>query len=215
MSASGVAPASVGFPEVDQIGDQLDSSFPTVWEASHEEAQTEKPEVLASMDYPPVEKLLASQAAEEKAIQVTSSSSSGSEDGADVDHDGESSGPPAHSLTASAFRAIFNPRKYNMSVSTRRKVYLVLGSLAINLLLPFINGVMLGLGEIFARETVAIYFGLGPKASAAKSGPQPARANVGSVGLRAAGESGAGNPKPGKAGAKTAAEVAEDAARRL
>ena len=43
-------------------------------------------------------------------------------------------------------------------VARRTRLSLVLSSLAINLLLPFINGVMLGFGEIFAKEVVG-WFG--------------------------------------------------------
>jgi hypothetical protein len=35
----------------------------------------------------------------------------------------------------------------------------LLSSLAINLLLPFVNGVMLGFGEIFAKNVVMGWFG--------------------------------------------------------
>lgn len=181
----------------------------------------------ASVDYPPVDVLVKEREAQERAIQQMATTDS-SEDDEDEDdghqrEEEEEAGAhaatkqdakPSHSLTLSAWRALLNPDTYTMTVSTRRKMYLVLGSLAINLLLPFVNGVMLGLGEIFARESIAIYFGLGPKASTA-AGPRPAKANVGQVGLRAAGESGGGNPKPGKPAAKTAAEMAEEAVRRV
>ena len=44
-------------------------------------------------------------------------------------------------------------------VAPRTRLSLVLSSLAINLLLPFINGVMLGFGEIFAKDVVVGWFG--------------------------------------------------------
>ncbi|KAG8213421.1 hypothetical protein J3R82DRAFT_11923 [Butyriboletus roseoflavus] len=44
-------------------------------------------------------------------------------------------------------------------VAPRTRLSLVLSSLAINLLLPFINGVMLGFGEIFAKDVVVRWFG--------------------------------------------------------
>lgn len=210
-------PASVGFPEVDQLGDAPPSTTTTKHEQEWQDPLKpdtvqvirtppieEEPLMLdtvaeeappASTDYPPVDSLVkatreaeAEQQRQSELKEVHSSSST-----SDVD---ENDFAPSHSLTLSAWRALFRSSTYSMSVSTRRKMYLILGSLAINLCLPFINGVMLGLGEIFARETVAIYFGIGPKASQANA-PRPARANVGQVGLRAAAESGGGNPKPG------------------
>jgi len=38
-------------------------------------------------------------------------------------------------------------------------VVALLGSLTINLVLPFVNGVMLGFGEIFAENVLFSYFG--------------------------------------------------------
>ncbi len=49
----------------------------------------------------------------------------------------------------SATLAIFDP-----SLSPQTRVKALFSSLAINLLLPFINGVMLGFGEIFAKNIV-------------------------------------------------------------
>ncbi|KAJ6494763.1 hypothetical protein C8R47DRAFT_1069750 [Mycena vitilis] len=57
----------------------------------------------------------------------------------------------------SATLAIFDP-----SLSTRTRVTALFSSLAINLLLPFVNGVMLGFGEIFAKNIVLEYFGWRP-----------------------------------------------------
>ena len=45
----------------------------------------------------------------------------------------------------------------NLSVKTRTLA--LVSSLAINLLLPFVNGVMLGFGEIFARNMAMKWFG--------------------------------------------------------
>lgn len=55
--------------------------------------------------------------------------------------------PPVHptSVTLSIF---------NSSLSRRARVLALLSSLTINLFLPFINGVMLGFGEIFARHII-------------------------------------------------------------
>ncbi|KDN53459.1 hypothetical protein K437DRAFT_72139 [Tilletiaria anomala UBC 951] len=58
---------------------------------------------------------------------------------------------PSGSLT----RSIFTP-----GISPWRRASLLLASLAINLGLPFINGVMVGFGEIFARSVLAPKLGL-------------------------------------------------------
>ncbi|CAK5268743.1 unnamed protein product, partial [Mycena citricolor] len=57
----------------------------------------------------------------------------------------------------SATLAVFDP-----SLSTRTRVTALFSALAINLLLPFVNGVMLGFGEIFAKNIVLEYFGWRP-----------------------------------------------------
>ncbi|KAF8625545.1 hypothetical protein AX15_005312 [Amanita polypyramis BW_CC] len=48
---------------------------------------------------------------------------------------------------------------FDSSLSTRTRVKALLASLAINLLLPFVNGVMLGFGEVFAKEVIVGWFG--------------------------------------------------------
>ncbi|KAJ7127059.1 hypothetical protein C8R44DRAFT_780318 [Mycena epipterygia] len=65
--------------------------------------------------------------------------------------------PPPPVALESATLAIFDP-----SLSTRTRVTALFSSLAINLLLPFVNGVMLGFGEIFAKNIVLEYFGWRP-----------------------------------------------------
>ncbi|KAJ6531721.1 hypothetical protein B0H19DRAFT_1214090 [Mycena capillaripes] len=65
--------------------------------------------------------------------------------------------PPPSAPLESATLAIFD-----RSLSTRTRVTALLSSLAINLLLPFVNGVMLGFGEIFAKNIVLEYFGWRP-----------------------------------------------------
>ena len=88
--------------------------------------------------------------------------------------------PPIHppSVTLSIF---------DSSLSRRARILALVSSLSINLLLPFINGVMLGFGEIFARHiikwdgwsNVASFVGLRspppPKFEAYLSGPPPRR----------------------------------------
>ncbi|KAJ7227118.1 hypothetical protein GGX14DRAFT_418241 [Mycena pura] len=51
---------------------------------------------------------------------------------------------------------------FDSSLSTRTRLTALFSSLAINLLLPFVNGVMLGFGEIFAKNIVLEYFGWRP-----------------------------------------------------
>lgn len=60
----------------------------------------------------------------------------------------------AAAATVSPTMAIFDS-----SLSTKTRVMALTSSLAINLLLPFVNGVMLGFGEIFARNVVVGWFG--------------------------------------------------------
>ncbi|KAG9128098.1 hypothetical protein FRC07_004992 [Ceratobasidium sp. 392] len=62
---------------------------------------------------------------------------------------------------------------FDSSVSTRTRIVALVSSLAINMFLPFVNGVMLGFGEIFARNVVGPWFGW----------PKPVAS---SVGIRAA-----------------------------
>ncbi|TFK27201.1 hypothetical protein FA15DRAFT_666708 [Coprinopsis marcescibilis] len=72
---------------------------------------------------------------------------------------------------ASATTAIFNT-----TLSTRTRVVALFSALAINLALPFVNGVMLGFGEIFAKNVIMQWFGW-------SSGPA-----VANVGVRASRE---------------------------
>nr|GAT60825.1 predicted protein [Mycena chlorophos] len=65
--------------------------------------------------------------------------------------------PPAPQRLESATTAIFDP-----SLSARTRITALFSSLAINLFLPFVNGVMLGFGEIFAKNVVLEYFGWRP-----------------------------------------------------
>ncbi|TKY89709.1 hypothetical protein EX895_001494 [Sporisorium graminicola] len=61
--------------------------------------------------------------------------------------------PPTGSLTLAAF----NPYS---AIPLSRRLALISGSIFINLGLPFLNGVMLGFGEIFARVIVAPALGI-------------------------------------------------------
>ncbi|KZT73134.1 hypothetical protein DAEQUDRAFT_808664 [Daedalea quercina L-15889] len=78
---------------------------------------------------------------------------------------------------------------FNTSLSPRTRVLALLASLAVNIGLPFVNGVMLGFGEIFAKEVLVVWFGWGKR-----SQPAPASSRErtrpgtreGGVGLRMA-----------------------------
>ncbi|KAF8962775.1 hypothetical protein BDZ97DRAFT_1905165 [Flammula alnicola] len=82
--------------------------------------------------------------------------------------------PPSHpqptpqQVPVSATLAIFDS-----SLSTRTRLTAFFSSLAVNLLLPFVNGVMLGFGEIFAKNVVMEWLGWKP------SGPGSIATNVG------------------------------------
>lgn len=83
--------------------------------------------------------------------------------------------PPAapQRPTGSVTLAIFDS-----SLSPRTRLTALFSSLAINLFLPFVNGVMLGFGEIFAKNIVMGWFGWKP------SGPASTTTNVGLRGSR-------------------------------
>lgn len=91
-----------------------------------------------------------------------------------------------------------------------RKVWAIIASVAINVGLPFVNGVMLGFGELFARNVLGVRFGWPLHNNTSTTGSS-SRANTGGVGLRSAGAyktagTGVGTDVPGHAGAKTALE---------
>ncbi|KAI0956008.1 hypothetical protein AcV7_006524 [Taiwanofungus camphoratus] len=62
---------------------------------------------------------------------------------------------------------------FDASLSPKTRALALLSSLAINVLLPFVNGVMLGFGEIFAKNVVVRWFGWKP------AGPGRTAAGVG------------------------------------
>ncbi|GAA5961065.1 hypothetical protein JCM3765_006524 [Sporobolomyces pararoseus] len=91
-----------------------------------------------------------------------------------------------------------------------RKLWAIIASVAINVGLPFVNGVMLGFGELFARNVLGVRFGWPLHNNTSTTGSS-SRANTGGVGLRSAGAyktagQGVGTDVPGHAGAKTALE---------
>ncbi|KAI5982262.1 hypothetical protein EDD15DRAFT_2378030 [Pisolithus albus] len=61
----------------------------------------------------------------------------------------KTTGPPPSTL----------PSILDGTINRRTRLSLILSSLAINLLLPFINGVMLGFGEIFAKDVLVGWLG--------------------------------------------------------
>ena len=76
---------------------------------------------------------------------------------------GDERAPPPRTATVSVF---------DSSLSTKTRALALLSSVAINVLLPFVNGVMLGFGEIFAKNVVVRLLGwkVPGTASAAGSG---------------------------------------------
>lgn len=48
---------------------------------------------------------------------------------------------------------------FDQTLSRRTRALALFSSLAINVLLPFVNGVMLGFGEIFAKNVIVGWFG--------------------------------------------------------
>jgi hypothetical protein len=66
--------------------------------------------------------------------------------------------PTARPATAASVTlAVFDD-----SLSARSRCLALLTSLSINLFLPFVNGVMLGFGEIFAKTVIVGWLGWGP-----------------------------------------------------
>ena len=62
--------------------------------------------------------------------------------------------PSQLALPPTATLAIFDS-----TLSTRTRVKALFSSVAINMLLPFVNGVMLGFGEIFAKNVIMGWMG--------------------------------------------------------
>ena len=63
--------------------------------------------------------------------------------------------------TASVTLAVFDP-----TLPTRARIWALFSSLSINMFLPFVNGVMLGFGEIFAKTVIVGWLGWGPGVAA-------------------------------------------------
>lgn len=56
---------------------------------------------------------------------------------------------------------------FDSTLPVRVRAFAAFSSLAVNLLLPFLNGVMLGFGEIFAKNVVLGWFGWRPSTTVA------------------------------------------------
>ena len=92
---------------------------------------------------------------------------------------------PEHNDTPSPPRPLLSSQEppnsvtlaiFDSSLSTRTRVTAFFSSLAVNLFLPFVNGVMLGFGEIFAKEVVMGWLGWknsGPASSVTNLGLRP------------------------------------------
>ncbi|KAL1949249.1 hypothetical protein VTO73DRAFT_8130 [Trametes versicolor] len=80
----------------------------------------------------------------------------------------------AHTATLSVF---------NASLSPRTRALALLSSVAINVLLPFVNGVMLGFGEIFAKNVVVRWIGWKLPGTASAAGQQGSGRVATNVGL--------------------------------
>lgn len=71
-------------------------------------------------------------------------------------------GAPSRALFAAAQQhtaPLATLSAFDATLSTRTRLIAIASSVAINLFLPFINGVMLGFGEIFAKNVVMVWFG--------------------------------------------------------
>ncbi|KAJ3830228.1 hypothetical protein F5880DRAFT_1606910 [Lentinula raphanica] len=75
----------------------------------------------------------------------------------DSGHEETKATPPPREPPAAPASATLSVFDTSLSTSTRVKAFA--SALAINLLLPFVNGVMLGFGEIFAKNVVLGWFG--------------------------------------------------------
>jgi hypothetical protein len=69
---------------------------------------------------------------------------------------------------------------FDSTLSTRTRLLALTSALAINFLLPFVNGVMLGFGEIFARNVVA-WIGWSPRTTRSATATA---IGIGAVGAR-------------------------------
>nr|CDI54789.1 conserved hypothetical protein [Melanopsichium pennsylvanicum 4]SNX85665.1 related to MIM1 \ len=90
-------------------------------------------------------------------LQPRRQDSDADSDVSDANEDDEDDSKPNYPPTGSLTLAAFNPYS---TIPLSRRLALISGSIFINLGLPFLNGVMLGFGEIFARVVVAPALGI-------------------------------------------------------
>lgn len=102
---------------------------------------------------------------------------------------------PQYAPSGSLTIALFTP-----GLTWRRRSYLLLASMVINIGLPFINGIALGFGEILARGLIAPWIGLAPAALNinAPAAQRPGVSTTSGVGLRHAGIASANAPPADK-----------------
>lgn len=102
---------------------------------------------------------------------------------------------PQYAPSGSLTIALFSP-----GLTWRRRSYLLLASMVINIGLPFINGIALGFGEILARGLIAPWIGLAPAALNinAPAAQRPGVSTTSGVGLRHAGVASANAPPADK-----------------
>lgn len=72
---------------------------------------------------------------------------------------GEQSPPHDRRVTPQSVPISLTSAIFDTSLSTRTRLTAFFSSLAVNLLLPFVNGVMLGFGEIFAKNVLMDWLG--------------------------------------------------------
>ncbi|PWN36270.1 uncharacterized protein FA14DRAFT_161056 [Meira miltonrushii] len=102
---------------------------------------------------------------------------------------------PQYAPSGSLTIALFTP-----GLTWRRRSYLLLASMVVNIGLPFINGIALGFGEILARGLIAPWIGLAPAALNinAPAAQRPGVSTTSGVGLRHAGVASASAPPADK-----------------
>jgi hypothetical protein len=81
----------------------------------------------------------------------------------------DSKGDSGNSGEAAPVLAV-TPMIFDSSLSTSTRTWALLASLGINFFLPFVNGVMLGVGEIFAKEIIGTWWSQRPGGFVAKLG---------------------------------------------
>lgn len=72
---------------------------------------------------------------------------------------GEQTPPQDRHVTPQLAPVSLTSAIFDTSLSTRTRLTAFFSSLAVNLLLPFVNGVMLGFGEIFAKNVLMDWLG--------------------------------------------------------